>query len=77
MGLGGDAGADHFWDIRPAVNVLAEANPDKDCSKPRSSMAGSRSPDSDPKEGEANPESSRQNLGPSAFICGSLLHGCG
>jgi hypothetical protein len=38
-------------------------------------MAGSRSPDSAPKEGEANPEFSLQNLCPSAFICGSLLHG--
>jgi hypothetical protein len=47
----------------------------KDRSKPRSFMAGSRSPDSAPKEGEANPESSLQNLCPSAFICGSLLHG--
>jgi hypothetical protein len=27
-GRGGDAGAGHFWDIRPAVNVLAGANPD-------------------------------------------------
>ena len=25
---GGDAGAGHFWDISPAVNVLAGANPD-------------------------------------------------
>jgi hypothetical protein len=27
-GSGGDAGAGHFWDIGPAVNVLAGANPD-------------------------------------------------
>jgi hypothetical protein len=51
-------------------------------------MAGTRPPDSDPKEGEANPESSLQNLStlrsaatedgcPSVFICGSLLHGYG
>jgi hypothetical protein len=26
-GWGADAGAGHFWDIRPAVNVLAGANP--------------------------------------------------
>jgi hypothetical protein len=35
-------------------------------------MAGSRSPDTDPKEGEANPESSLQNLCPSVFICGCI-----
>ena len=29
-GWGADAGAGHFWDIRPAVNVLAGANPDVD-----------------------------------------------
>src|ERR1039458_9100816 len=27
-GSGGDAGAGHSWDTRPAVNVLAGANPD-------------------------------------------------
>ena len=27
-GVGAGAGADHFWDIRPADNVLAGANPD-------------------------------------------------
>ena len=52
-------------------------NSDKDCLKPRSSMAGSGSLDSDPKQGEASPESSLQNLCPSVFICGSLLQGYG
>src|ERR1035437_8192319 len=27
-GWGGDAGAGHFWDIGPAVNVVGGANPD-------------------------------------------------
>jgi hypothetical protein len=38
-------------------------------------MAEYRSPGSEPKEGEAHPQPSLQNLCPSVFICGSRLHG--
>src|ERR1035437_155216 len=54
-----------------------QINTDMDYSKPRSSMARIRSPDSDPKRNEARPESGPQNLCSSVSTCGSLLHECG
>ena len=47
-----------------------QMNTDKDCPKPSFFIAGIRSPDSDPKQGEAGPEFSSQNLCSSVSICG-------
>jgi hypothetical protein len=47
-----------------------QMNTDKDCPKPSFFIAGIRSPDSDPKQGEAGPEFSPQNLCSSVSICG-------
>src|ERR1039458_591001 len=48
---------------------------DKTYSKPCFSMARIPSPDRDPKQSEARPESTLQNLCSSVSICGFLLHG--
>src|ERR1039458_1827338 len=50
---------------------------DVDCSKPRFLMVETPSPDRAPKPSEARQAFSPQNLWPSVFICGSVLHGYG
>jgi hypothetical protein len=61
--------------LRKLVCIVVWINTDKNCSEPCFSKARIRSPDSDPKQHEASPESGPQNLCLSVSICGSLLRG--
>jgi hypothetical protein len=52
-----------------------QIHPDKNYSNPHFCMAGVRSPEGEPKQSEAAPESDSKNLCPSVFICGAFRQG--
>jgi hypothetical protein len=52
-------------------------NADKDRATEKLLSVGLEQPDGDHKKHEETGLFAPQNLRPSAFICGSLLHGCG